>query len=438
MARTANRYSSKTTKRTGDQANGRSNNRAARRAAGRTPVVETDIHAVLGDLLAMNGNGSLVVSCYQKLEPKDRNDKKYRIKLKNRVRVALERAAVLGYSHDEREIVRRSLEQIESFFDFPGNLTGARGVAVFAGEKLFRAVLLPQVLRSRIMVDRTPVVSELVAITESGTRVLVVIADRTSGRIFDVSLAGVTEIEGVVPPRTPSRPGKFHPDRDSAPGIGEFRFHTRIREERQRHLEFVATETARAFRRQPYDAIVIGGAGVDADALLPFLDTPLRDRVIGTLKLAPKMATASEIGERAFALLSDAAEAAAADAVGEVVALRETGWATDGIEATLQALAIGQVRTLVVDHDAEIPGYRFPKSHRLSTIQSGTRAEGEPEPVVDLLDDAIEEALRQRARVAVVTGEETNRFDQLAGVLRFRMNSKKDEEGRRATAPGRS
>ena len=36
------------------------------------------------------------------------------------------------------------------------------------------------------MLDRTPVVSELVAITEAGTRVLVVIADRTSGRLFDV------------------------------------------------------------------------------------------------------------------------------------------------------------------------------------------------------------------------------------------------------------
>lgn len=419
MARTANRYSSKT--------NG---TRAARRAAGRAPVVETDVHAVLADLLAMNGTGSLVVSCYQKLEPSDRNDRKYRIKLKNRVRVALERAEVLGYSHAERETVKEALQRVEAFFDVPGHLSGARGVAVFAGPKLFRAVLLPQVLRSRILVDRTPVVSELVAITEAGTRVLVVIADRTSGRLFDVALTGVTEIEGVVPPRTPSRPGKFHPDRDSAPGIGEFRFHTRIREERQRHLEFVATAAARAFRRQSYDAIVIGGAGVDADALLPFLDTPLRDRVIGSLKLAPKMATPAEIRELAFSLLSQAAEEAAADAVAEVVALRETGWATDGIEATLQALAIGQVRVLVVDRDAEIPGYRFPKNHRLSTLQTGTRAEGEPEPVADLLDDAIEEALRQRARVAVVGGDETARFDRLAGVLRFRMGGRKSEEGR--------
>lgn len=430
MAHTVNRSSSRTTRRTDGRTDGRT--------AKKNPAADTDIHKVLADLLAMNGNGSLVVSCYQKLETGDRTDKKYRIKMKNRIRAAMERAGVVGYTHAERETVREALAAIESFFAFPGNLIGARGVAVFAGKGLFRAVHLPQVLRSRIMVDRTPVVSELVAVAEAGTRILVAVADRTSGRLFDVSLGGVTEIEGVVPPTTPSRPGKFRPDRDSAPGMGEFRFHTRIREEKQRHLEFVAAEAARAFRRQSYDAVVVGGAGVDAEALLPFLDTPLRDRVIGTLKLAPKMATPNEIRDRAMALLAEAAEAAAADAVGEVVALRETGWATDGIEETLRALAIGQVRTLVVDHDAEIPGYRFPKSHRLSTVQTGTRAEGEPEAVVDLLDDAIEEALRQRARVAVVSGVETGRFDRLAGVLRFRMEGKTDEEGRRATAPGRS
>ena len=432
MARTVNRFSSRKTR---DHKTGRPKDHKTK-----TPIKtgQADIHEALAELLAMNGNGNLVVSCYQKLEPGDRADKKYRIKLKNRLKSALDRAGVIGYSHDEREAVREALERIEAFFADPSNLTGSRGVAVFAGKNLFRTVQLPHVLRSRVMVDRTPVVSELVAIAESGTRILVAMADRTSGRLFDVSLDSVTEIEGLVPPVGAVRGGKFHPDKDSAPGIGEFRFHTRIREEKQRHLERVATEAARAFRARAYDGVVIGGVGVDADALLPFLDTSLRDRVIGTLKLPTKMVTGAEIKERALALMADAAEEAAADAVGEVVALRETGWAVDGIEATLKALALGQVRTLVVDHDAEIPGYRFSKSHRLSSAATGTRAEGDAEAIADLLDDAMEEALRQRATVAVVRGPEAQRFNRLAGVLRFRLGGKRDEEGRRATAPGRS
>ncbi|MBI1723923.1 MAG: peptide chain release factor 1, partial [Gemmatimonadetes bacterium] len=96
------------------------------------------------------------------------------------------------------------------------------------------------------------------------------------------------------------------------------------------------------------------------------------------------------------------------------------GWATNGVESTLRALARGQVSTLLVDHDAEVPGFRCAGSGRLTEDAASARGEGEPLPVADLLDDAIEDALRQRARVAVVRGAPTRRFDRLAAILRFR------------------
>jgi peptide subunit release factor 1 (eRF1) len=119
-------------------------------------------------------------------------------------------------------------------------------------------------------------------------------------------------------------------------------------------------------------------------------------------------------------MLSEAAAAAAAEAVGEAAALIESGWATDGVEPTLRALSRGQVRTLLVDNDAVVRGYRLAGSGRLTTVPSGARGEGEALPVADLLDDAIEEALRQRARVLVVSGSLAGRMDRLAGLLRFR------------------
>jgi len=110
----------------------------------------------------------------------------------------------------------------------------------------------------------------------------------------------------------------------------------------------------------------------------------------------------------------------AADAVGELAGLLDTGWAVDGVDASLQALARGQVRTLVVDQDAELAGYRFQASGRLSRVASSTRGDGEAVPVADLLDDAIEDALRQRSRVAAVRGDLARHFDQVAAILRFR------------------
>ena len=140
-----------------------------------------DIPSALAELLAL-GDLGWVVSCYQKLETSDRTGDKFRIKLKNRLRKAEDRLGILGFSHDDRESIIETLNAIEAYFRHTPNLSGARGIAVFAGQGWIRAVKVPSVLRSRVIVDRTPVVSELVALTESGSRVLVAVTDRTSQR----------------------------------------------------------------------------------------------------------------------------------------------------------------------------------------------------------------------------------------------------------------
>ena len=394
---------------------------AGRRASG-------GVGGALAELLALGATRGWVVSCYQKLEPGDRAGDKYRIKLKNRLRRAAERLDILGFSHDDREAVKRLLDRIEGFFSDSSGLPGTRGVAVFAAAGLFRAVPLPYVLKSRVVVDRTPVVGELVALVEAGTRLLAVVADRRSARFFDVGLEGVSELDGMVAPGA-TRPARFHGERAMGrvsagrgvtPGAGEYRFHNRIREERQRHLALVAETVGAHVRARPYDGLVIGGAGVDADALLPHLPPQLQEKVLGVLHLAPRKASGAEIRDQALELLSGAAEQASAAAVRELVALRDGGLACAAVQPTLLALSRGQVRTLIVDADAVVPGYRWSVSGRLSETAAGARGEGDPLPLADLLDEAIEDALRQRARVAVVRGADAGRFDRLAAILRFR------------------
>jgi peptide chain release factor subunit 1 len=299
---------------------------------------------------------------------------------------------------------------------------------VFAAHGWFRAVPLPYVLKSRVMVDRTPVVGELAALTDAGTRLLAVVADRRSARFFDVGLAGVTELDGLTALGA-TRPARFHGDRGvasphgvrgAAQSVGEFRFHTRIRAERQRHLASVAEGVAAHLRSSAFDGLVVGGIGVDASAVLPHLAPAQRASVLGVLRLAPRKVSAAEIRDRALELLADAAQRSASESVAELVARRGSGWVTESVEPTLRALARGQVRTLIVDADAEVAGYRCSASGRLTESPAAGRGEGDVLPIADLLDDAIEEALRQRARVAVVHGAEARRFDRLAATLRFR------------------
>jgi peptide subunit release factor 1 (eRF1) len=96
-------------------------------------------------------------------------------------------------------------------------------------------------------------------------------------------------------------------------------------------------------------------------------------------------------------------------------------WSVRGIPETLRALARGQVRTLVVDADAAGPGFRCEPSGLLVLTERECRGEGEPVPVLDIVDEAIEEALRQRVTVEVVHDPAVRgAVTGLAARLRFR------------------
>jgi peptide subunit release factor 1 (eRF1) len=107
----------------------------------------------------------------------------------------------------------------------------------------------------------------------------------------------------------------------------------------------------------------------------------------------PKTITPAEVREAALALREErerAWERAHADAVKDGLG---TGWAVSGIEPTQKALSRGQVRTLLAD--------------------------GRDDDV--RIDDAVEEALAQRAQVDVLYDDRARRaVDGLAALLRFR------------------
>lgn len=379
-----------------------------------------DVAAALRELLVLGERAGWVVTCYQKLETGDRAGDKFRIKLKNRLREAAERLDILGFSHGEKASVQQALDAIEEFFKDSANLMGARGVALFVAPKLFRVVYLPYVLRSRVLVDRTAVVGELVALTEEATRILAVATDRRVARFFDVGLFGAVELDGLSSPEA-SRGGRFHNDRQNNPGSGEYRFQTRIREEKERHLSRVAEAATAHMRSGQYGGLVVGGIGVAADALVPYFHPPISSRLLGVLQLTPQKVTPAEIQARTMELVADRALQHAEDAVTEFREMLPERWAVDGVEPTLRALSRGQVRTLLVDHDARVPGFRCGAGGRLSASVAACRGEGEPTPIADVLDDAMEDALRQRAHVAVVRGAPARRFDRLAAILRFRV-----------------
>jgi peptide chain release factor subunit 1 len=182
-----------------------------------------------------------------KLEPRDRTRGKYLIKLKNRIRERLDWLDQRGVPRATREGIERDLNKIRQYLEHPGNLPTGRGVALFAADSLdlFEPVPLPRVFRSRLAIDRSPLVRELAALDDEFGLVLCAVYDRTSARFFKVSAFDVAELPGL-PAGDTTRAGRFHGTR-SVPGrgeslavAGEHNYNQRIQGEKQRHYAHVA------------------------------------------------------------------------------------------------------------------------------------------------------------------------------------------------------
>jgi peptide subunit release factor 1 (eRF1) len=393
---------------------------ASRSFSDGTHATVPSVEERLRRLTTVRSDRHRVVTCYLKLEPRDRSRGKYLIKVKNRVRDAIRALPRLGLPRSVQEAVERDLERVQQYIRNPVNLPSTQGLAIFAceGIDLFEAVPLPVVYRSRLAVDATPLVRELASVEDEFGRLLTVVLDRTSARFFEVTAYDAVEQTGL---RADSTRGKrFHGDQDG-PGWGEHTYNNRIRQEKQRHFEAIARELFAIDRRRPAHGIVIAGTGTDAGAVEPFLHNYLVERVIGTAKLNPKEATPAVVHAATLVVREAWERESERAAVRQLQEALGTGWAVNGIDPTLRALARGQARTLLVNADASEPGFRCGDSGRLARTERECRGEGEPMPVLDIVDDAIEEALRQGVDVNVIYEPGArDAVEGLGAMLRFR------------------
>jgi peptide chain release factor subunit 1 len=395
-------------------------------------MADLDIGRQLGRLSRVRAGNHRVVSCYLKLEPRDRSRGKYLIKVKNRIRIVRDAVDQLEIPRFTRESVREDLDRIEGHLRQPENLPSTQAVAMFASKPLglFEAVPLPWVYRSRLVVDRTPLTRELASIDDEFGRLLTAVYDRTSARLFEVTAFECRELLGV--PATFTRGKRFHGEQPGRPrsgtrgqatwfGSSEHDFNTRIREEKHRHFAQVAQHLFTLNQQEPYLGVVLAGTGADAGALAPFLHSYLADRVMGVVKLNPKDVSVAEVREATLKVRREWERQSERALMDELEEALGSGWAVNGIAPTLRALARGQVRTLLVNADTAQPGFRCRESGRLTLSERDCREEGGSDPVLDVVDDTIEEALRQRVNVNVMYAEDADgKVEGIAGLLRFR------------------
>src|SRR5260221_8865920 len=214
-------------------------------------ITEQDVQDAIARLARVEPGLHWVVTCYLKLEPRDRTRGKYLIKMKTRTKGLL-----LDY-HDQ-PAVPADLAQVVDYLEQPNHLPRARAIAIFASRELglFEVLPLPHVHRSRLAVSHEPLVRELLGLEEEFGTILAVVYDRTAARFFEVTAYDCIELPGLAGIET-TRAGKFH-------GAGEHKFHQRIRTEKHRLYAQIADRFFFLNRPKPPAFIVFPGLGVFA------------------------------------------------------------------------------------------------------------------------------------------------------------------------------
>src|SRR4029453_13589358 len=96
----------------------------------------TQIRSQLQRLLRLPSGKHWIVSCYLKLEPRDRSRGKYLIKLKNRIREVSDALPAEGLSREEMEQVGEDLRRLQALLQRPDALPPTQGLAVFIAKPL--------------------------------------------------------------------------------------------------------------------------------------------------------------------------------------------------------------------------------------------------------------------------------------------------------------
>ena len=385
------------------------------------PAPATDTGALLQRLVAVPAASHHILSCYIRLEPRDRTRDNYLIEFKDRVKALRTDPMVLTLGREEGLEIERDLTRVLDYLGNPRDLPHATGLALFACEKLglFEVAPLTRVHRTRLMLDDTPWIGELVAAEEGTQPILTIVIDRAHARFFEVTAAGCAELACLTAAST--RGGRFHSDRGDAPGWGEHDYHRRLEQEHHRHYANVVQRVEERLRTGPFRGIVLAGTMDHTSALARFLPDGIADRLLGTAKLNPTAINAAELQATSLALAEEHSRKIMGS---ELLALDNavgSGWGVNGPRETLRALHRGQVRTLFIRDNLEAGGFRCSATGQLVLAKGDCRNQGEPQAVRDLIDEAIEEALRQRVRVVIVpdcAGAEA--VDGLAATLRFR------------------
>jgi peptide chain release factor subunit 1 len=322
-------------------------------------------------------------------------------------------AGALG--KEQRRSVDADADLVRRFVRDRFERHGTRGLALFSCARagLWEEVTLSQRVRDRVVVAPRPHLLPLEALLESYETFCTALVDREKARIFMTVGGQIDEVSEILD----EVPG-WH----DQGGWAQARLQRHIKEHVQRHLKHVSEDLLRLYERHRFDHLIVAGPDEVVAELERELHDYVRRTIVARLTL-PLAAHPTDVLERTLAVEEELQTRRELDAVDRLASevRSATGRAVAGLDDTLSALESGRVETLIVAFGLEASGVRCTSCGHLAT--GGSRCSvcgGDVEEAPDLVEEAVESALRQRCRVETVQdAPDLTALGGIGALLRF-------------------
>jgi peptide subunit release factor 1 (eRF1) len=241
----------------------------------------------------------------------------------------------------ERESFDRDEERIRAFV--AGDLeNAANGLAIFAcsGKNFFETIQLAAPVREhRIYVYNQPHLYQLALIDDENPRYAAVFTDANRARIFVFGLGKKLDDDQV-------KNKTMH--RVKVGGWSQARYQRRVENAQAQHAKEVAEHLVEIVREDRISQIVIAGDSETVPVLMEHLPQEIRKMVVEGPKIA-NHASEQEIFSATIDTINEESARTETEKVNRLLeAYRARGLAVVGPEATLEALANGQVDELLL------------------------------------------------------------------------------------------
>jgi peptide subunit release factor 1 (eRF1) len=316
------------------------------------------------------------------------------------------------------ESLKQDLDKINRFCEENLNSHTPSGLAIFScgKEKFWEVFELPSPPRNRILMDQDPYVRPLSAILNEHRRICVLLFDKKEAMWYDLFLGKISlthRIESDVPSKV--REGGWE-------GYESKRIERHIATHLHDYFKEIAKKTFELFKAKDFEWLFLGcndEYGQEFEPLLhPYLQKSLKTR----LKSKPgdpsnKILKEASILEKT---LKDQEEKQILDHY--ISMLKKGGLAISGLTETLRSLNRGEVQTLLIIRHLSKSGKSCPKCGFLFVDEiKCPSCLRKTEPVLDVIDEAVEAALGKKAQVIHLDPpSKLSRYGDIGALLRYK------------------